>query len=102
MSMDYCKSNTAYPSLSPPSTLNIVAAQVILKEARVSSFVFEQEKEGKKQFPLNNTTKQKPGYLKYLTFPHIYPPTSDLPALNLSKDKRDFLYTPPQIQSKEK
>lgn len=65
MSMDYFKSNTAYPSLSPPSTLNIVPAQVILKEARGSSFVCEQEKEGKKQLPLNSKTKQKPGYLKY-------------------------------------
>lgn len=65
MSMAYSKSNTAYPSLSPPSTLNIVPAQVILKEAWGSSFVCEQEKEGKKQLPLNDRTKQKPGYLKY-------------------------------------
>jgi len=57
--MDHCESNTAYPSLSPPSTLNIVPARVTLKEARHFSFVCEQEREGKKQLPLSGSAKQE-------------------------------------------
>lgn len=57
--MDYCESNTAYPSLSPPSTPNIVPAQATLKEAQHFSFVCEQDREGKKQLPLNGNAKQE-------------------------------------------
>lgn len=57
--MDYCESNTAYPSLSPPSTLDIVPAQVTLKEAQHFSFVCEQEREGRKQLLLNGNAKHE-------------------------------------------
>lgn len=97
MSLDYFKSNTAYPSLSP---LCAVPVQVISKEAGGSSFVCEQKE--KKQLPLNGKTKQKPSYLKYWLFPHnIYPPTWYLSAQNLNKDKRDLMHTPSQKQTKE-